>query len=132
MVFNAIADAKDYRDTGLPMAIVYQRLSEQVAILAKVAKDLDDVAPPPIQADTTCEQIKTLQNVDYLRQALEDLAILTSQLSAYAPQETVPTSTAVAINNKLQMATTRSVLRLQGAISSVPSSGAVSGDPLIF
>lgn len=97
-----------------------------------MARALEDVSNLPCQRATSPEVIESLQNIDYLRQALDDLTVLTADLGTCGDHGAIDASLAYEFAQKLDLAASKSVLDVHlGSITSLDRAQS-TGEPLIF
>ncbi|MGB3244672.1 MAG: hypothetical protein WBB25_09065 [Sulfitobacter sp.] len=116
----------------IPMAVILERLSIRIANVASIANELEEGSTVTSAPFDTPELITTLQNIDYLRQALDDLTVLTTDLAQAGNQGKISFVAAARIVGKLSLYSSKSVLKTDLDSSCCLQSRDSTGEPQIF
>ena len=123
---------------GLSVAIVMRRISEHLVALAAQARRVEQVAAHVGQAEGTDGNavnetaIRDIQQIDHLRQSLDDLAVLTGQLGGVANLGPLGQDQIDAILCTLSLGKSRDLLRDCKSPNEMPHSHGAAGEAQIF
>lgn len=120
-------------DTDVPLPQILLRLSQHLSLLAAHAKALDTDGDTATNDGTTLPDyvIKRLQGIDFLRQSLDDLCILTFLLGSEEKTPYLTQTQAQAAASQLRLSATRMLLDV-GPFSAPVTSQDASGEPEFF
>ncbi|WP_300030376.1 hypothetical protein [uncultured Roseobacter sp.] len=124
---------KNAQIKSVSLAKVMERASNQLDLLAAQVFDLEETIGSTLSDDTIARgsDITRLQALDYLRQCLEDLALLTMLLNRDPKQKDILIADAEQLASKLKLEVTRGLLSPEKSESEAPRKRVV-GDVDLF
>ena len=118
-----------------PLQGVLQRLSAHLDHLAAMAHEVEHAIADEIAAGgetKTSGNVERLQNLDFLRQYTEDLALLTLYLSQLERVDVLPGQQAIKLSHRVRLERTRALLFPDATPASAQDASPPMGDVDLF